>query len=176
MDHVAAVRRANPHTPASWARESNIHLTVKFLGEIRKSSVEQISLAAGKSSAGFASFSIEIGGTGAFPKRGVPKVLWIGVRDLSGQLSELHKQLELECARLGFPQEERLFHPHLTVARLRRPQGSRALAATHQGLAFAPLVFEVSELLVIRSELKTEGSRYTVLSRHSLAAPAARNN
>lgn len=130
--------------------------------------MERVSLAASKALDQIAPFKIEIGGTGVFPKRGMPKVLWIGVNDLSGELEHLQKNLELECALVGFPQEQRPFHPHLTVARFRKPEGMRTLAVTHQEVELAPYVVEVSELLVIRSELSSEGSRYTVLSRHSL--------
>lgn len=173
MQHITAMRQTVPHNHVSWARESNIHLTIKFLGEILESSVERVSLAASRAIAGITPFNIEVGGTGAFPKRGPPKVLWIGVGDLCGQLEQLHKQLERECARAGFPKDERPFHPHLTVARLRRPQGARTLATTHQKLSFAPVIVKVSELHVIRSELNSEGSKYTVLSRHELEGRSA---
>src|SRR3990172_1126215 len=173
MQHIAALRRAVPHAQASWARAASIHLTIKFLGEIRASLVERVTLAASKAVEQIGPFKIEIGGAGAFPKRGMPTVLWIGVNDLSDELGHLHKNLELECARVGFPREEKAFHPHLTVARLRKPQGSRTLAATHQEMEVAPTVVEVSDLLVIRSELNSEGSRYSVISRHSLAAKAS---
>jgi 2'-5' RNA ligase len=113
-----------------------------------------------------APFSIRLEQTGAFPKHDQPRVLWIGINDPTGKLGELHARLEEEGARAGFAKEARPFHPHLTVARLRKPQHARTLAVAHKQLEFEPVVIALSELLVIKSELSSEGSRYTVVSRH----------
>jgi 2'-5' RNA ligase len=104
-------------------------------------------------------------------------VLWIGVQDPTGKLAGLHARLEDESAKSGFEKETRSFHPHLTVARLRgrdRSKGdeatqSRRLAAAHEELLFPPLEITVSELLVIRSELGSGGSKYTTISRHRVS-------
>jgi 2'-5' RNA ligase len=98
--------------------------------------------------------------------------LWLGVNDSSGKLKGLQAKLDDECLRLGFEKEERAFNPHLTIARLRKPQGARALALAHKEMGFEPMNILVSELLVIRSELSSEGSRYTVISRHGLSENA----
>jgi 2'-5' RNA ligase len=114
------------------------------------------------------SFSIRLEETGAFPTRAQPRVLWIGTTDHSGKLAELHAKIEEESALAGFAKEARSFHPHLTIARLRNPQHARALATAHKQMKFEPVEITVSELLVIRSELSSEGARYTVVSRHAL--------
>ena len=95
-------------------------------------------------------------------------MLWIGVNDPSGQLTDLQQQFENECAKEGFPKEERAFRPHLTLARIRKTQGARRLAKVHEGIEFKPVEFSVSELLLFRSELSSEGSKYTIISRHGL--------
>jgi 2'-5' RNA ligase len=95
-------------------------------------------------------------------------VLWIGISDPSGKLGKLHAQLENESAKVGFEKEVRLFHPHLTIARLRQPQRAGALATAHKQMEFTPAEIAVSELLVIRSELGSAGSKYAVISRHAL--------
>jgi len=68
---------------------------------------------------------------------------------------------------VGFAKETRPFHPHLTIARLRQADTARELAVTHKQMEFEPLEIAVAELLVIRSELSSEGSKYTVVSRHA---------
>ena len=103
-----------------------------------------------------------------FPKHGTPRVLWIGVDDHSSVLTHLQAKLDEECLRLGFAKETRTFNPHLTIARLRKPQGARALAAAHKEMGFDPTEIKVMELTVIRSELSSEGSNYTTISRHVL--------
>jgi 2'-5' RNA ligase len=167
LQHIARLRDEVPQTRASWSRD-NVHLTLKFLGEIPQSRVENLSQAASRSVAGLSPFEVFVEETGAFPQHGPPRVLWIGVTDASGELAELHARLEEECAKAGFAKEERPFHPHLTLARLRKPQGARTLASAHQELGFEPVVVTVSELLVMRSELTNEGSKHSVISKHPL--------
>jgi 2'-5' RNA ligase len=94
--------------------------------------------------------------------------LWIGINDPAGKLVALHARLEDEAAKAGFAKEARRFQPHLTLARLRKPQHTRSLGAAHQQMQFEPAEIAVSELLVVRSELSSAGSKYTVVSRHAL--------
>jgi 2'-5' RNA ligase len=168
IDHIARLKGAAPDAPASWSRPDNIHLTLKFLGDIPQSSILNLSDAASRSVAGLAPFTIRLEGPDAFPPHGAPKVLWIGVTDVEGKLEELQRRLEDEGARSGFPKESRLFHPHLTLARLRKPQRAETLASAHKAMVFEPVEFVVSDLLVIRSELNSAGSKYSTISRHPL--------
>ncbi|MEP6569616.1 MAG: RNA 2',3'-cyclic phosphodiesterase [Acidobacteriota bacterium] len=167
LRHNASLKAAVPAARASWSRDTNLHLTLKFLGDIPQSVVAEFSQAAARSVAGAQPFTISLEDTGVFPTRGQPRVLWIGINDRSGKLAELQTCLEEESARAGFAKEARPFRPHLTIARLRHPDNASALAIAHQQTVFDPAVIAVSELLVIRSELSSEGPRYTVVSRHS---------
>ena len=166
--HINCIRNAVPDARASWSRADNIHLTLKFLGDISPLQVEKFSEAASRSVEDFGPFKIVLEHTGVFPPHGSPRVLWIGVNDLEGKLGELHARLEDAAARSGFQKEARPFHPHLTLARLRKPQHARTLAAAHKAMEFEPAEIAVSELLVIRSELSTTGSHYTTISQHPL--------
>jgi 2'-5' RNA ligase len=168
-DHINNLRRQVPDISASWNRDGKFHLTVKFIGEIPRARVERLSLAAQRATVDLSSFKLIVAGAGAFPKKGPPKVLWLGIDDPTGQLATLQARLEQECGREGFSNDERAFHPHLTVARLRKPQGARELAAAHQEMGFAAVEVPVAELLVIRSELSSLGSKYSVISRHAFA-------
>lgn len=168
-EHIDRLRSALPNARASWVREENLHLTLKFLGDIPVTKVEALAQAAQRAASEVESFEIVVGGCGAFPPRGQPRVLWVGIKDSAGQLELLHRALEDECAQAGFPREERGFHPHLTLARIRKPHDSRHLSAVHQEMGFEPQTVRASELAVIRSELRSEGSRHTVISRHSFS-------
>ena len=168
-EHIDRLRDANPEARASWNREENLHLTLKFLGDISVAKVEALSDAAQHAANKVSPFKLIVGGCGSFPPRSQPRVLWIGTGDPSGNLDELHRALEEECARKGFAHEKRPFHPHLTLARVRKPQGSRQLASLHKELGFHSEKVSVSGIGVIRSELRTEGSNHTVVSRHKLA-------
>jgi len=166
--HARGLRESVPAAQASWSRPENIHLTLKFVGEITKDRAAKLSEATARAAEHSDPFRIEIAGTGAFPNRGVPRVLWIGLNDSEGGLTRLHEQLERECLRVGFEQEARSFKPHLTLARLRRPDHAKALAAAHLEMPFESEKFTATEVLVIRSELSSSGSKYTTISRHAL--------
>jgi 2'-5' RNA ligase len=168
LQHIKRLREGLPDAKASWSQDANLHLTLKFLGEIDRNSLPNFSDAASRAVAGLAPFTIRLEQTGVFPKHGRPRVLWIGINDSAGKLAELHQRLENEAVKEGFEKADRAFNPHLTVARLRQPQQARLLADAHQRMQFEPAEIAVSELLVIRSELSSEGSKYTVISRHPL--------
>jgi len=167
-EHAARLRREFPHAKAGWERPEKMHVTLKFLGDVEAARVASLGAAAGRSTAGLSSFGLSVEGTGAFPPHGAPRVLWLGLRDDAGGLALLQSRLEQECEREGFPREPRPFKPHLTLARIRTPQGARELAAAHRQTPFGPITFKVSELTLVRSQLGPGGSRYTPLSRHSL--------
>lgn len=166
-EHIDRLRTAVPHVRASWVRDENLHLTLKFLGDTPVAKVEALAQAAQRAATTHSPFEIIVGGCGAFPPKGQPRVLWVGLEDPSGQLALLRTALENECADVGFPREERPFRPHLTIARIRKPHDSRRLAAAHKEMVFDGETVRVSELAVIRSEVRSEGSRHTVISRHS---------
>jgi 2'-5' RNA ligase len=164
--HIDQLRQAVPDARASWAREENLHLTLKFLGETAVTKVEALSRATQHAADQFSPFEIIIGGCGAFPSSGQPRVLWLGIADLTNNLSTLSRCLEDECAKAGFLRESRPFSPHLTVARLRQPHGAHRLAEVHREIGFDSIPAKVRELCLVRSELRSEGSRYTVIARH----------
>jgi len=166
-EHIDRLRQAVPEARASWTREENLHLTLKFLGNTRVKKVESVSKAVERTAQRVAPFEILVGGCGAFPPRGQPRVLWIGIDDRSGNLATAHGFLEEECAKVGLARESRPFHPHLTIARLRQLKGARELATAHEQCRFDSIAVGVNDLCLIRSELSSEGSRYTVIARHA---------
>jgi len=165
--HASRLRRDFPEARASWPRPESLHLTLKFLGETEAARVESLSSAATAAAAGLNPFTLTIEGAGSFPPRGAARVLWLGVRDEAGQLSRLQLRLDNECAAQGFPRESKPYRPHLTLARLRAPHAA-ALSDEHRRTPFGPHTFQVSDFVLMRSELGPGGSRYTPLSRHAL--------
>ena len=85
--HVDSLRKAIPDVRASWARQENLHLTLKFLGEVPIAKVEVLSVSAGAAARASDHFDLVVGGCGAFPPHGNPRVLWIGIEDQSGKLA-----------------------------------------------------------------------------------------
>jgi len=169
--HIAQLREAVPTMRASWERTEKLHLTLKFFGDVEPERIlNQLAPALERAAQNIAPFDLAIEGTGAFPPRSLPKVLWLGITDSSGALAHVQQHLETECARENFPRDARRFHPHLTIARLRTPAGARELAETHTKMQFKAATFNVSEIVLVRSEMEVSGSRYTVISRHMLRA------
>jgi RNA 2',3'-cyclic 3'-phosphodiesterase len=146
-----------------------LHITLKFLGDVDVSNVEQLTNAAKAAAASSELFEVAIVAPGAFRKRGKPAVLWLAIDEPSGALAELNSRLEDETAAAGFPREKRAFSPHLTIARIKVPEKNGELIEAHLAAPFEPAKFIVSELLVVRSDLGPSGSTYTTLSRHSLS-------
>jgi 2'-5' RNA ligase len=167
-DRITRLREAVPEARASWERMEKLHITLKFVGETAPERVEVLSGAATRAAQTIQPFSLALSGAGAFPPRGIPRILWLGIEDDSGALAQLHSRLEDECAAAGFAREKRPFHPHLTLARIRAPQSALELARLHQEIVFEPIKFDVTNLVVMRSELGPGGSRYTLISRHEL--------
>lgn len=189
-EHINRLRRDVPDIRASWSRESNLHLTLKFLGNVLLSEIPTLSDAIGRAVSDIKPFDLTVAGCGVFPPKGKPNVLWIGIDRSAGilragrghfartssseknftpsPLTVLHQRIEDECANADFPREPRAFHPHLTIARLRKPGNERRLAEAHQNLGFPPETFPVSEVVVFKSEALREGSNHTPISRHAL--------
>ncbi len=168
--HIAQLRQALPHVAASWNREENLHLTLKFLGDVPFEKIEELSNAVAVAASQIKTFQLTVAGGGTFPPRGKPNVLWIGIEDASGSLAQLQRNLDDNCARIGFARESRTFHPHLTIARLRKPTGARDLGDAHRITEFPGSSFTVLEVVGLKSELLKTGAEHTPLFRHHLAA------
>jgi 2'-5' RNA ligase len=172
-EHILKLRKAVPDVAASWSRVENIHLTLKFFGNVALDRIEVISAAASRAVAEFSPFPIGVCDTGVFPRPSRAQVLWIGVSDSSGKLSALQERLENECAAEGFSKEDRVYRPHLTIARIRRPEGGRRLAETHLQMDFPRIDIDLTELVLFRSELSPRGSKYTAISKHPIRNQSA---
>ena len=167
-EHARRLRDAAPEVAASWSRPENIHLTLNFFGNVDPVKVPVISAAATRVINKFSVINVRVARTGAFPGPRWPQVLFVGIEDPSGALSKLQSQLADEFAHEGFPKEDRVFRPHLTIARIRNPHRAANLAQTHFDMGFEPVELTLAELVLFRSELSSKGSKYTAISRHRL--------
>lgn len=165
-ERIALLQREMRQTDAqvSWAKPENIHLTIKFLGNVAQSKIQPVCRAVERAAASIEQFEIEIAGAGCFPSPRNARVLWVGLAELPGALKRLHASVEDELAREGFPREPKRFSPHLTIARIRSLHGAGLLAEQLIARSFEPESFTAREVIVMRSDLKPTGSIYTPLA------------
>jgi 2'-5' RNA ligase len=103
----------------SWVAKGNLHLTMKFLGEICSDRLPVLGGALEGVAAVFAPFPLEVSGGGTFPGPRNPRVLWVGFREPLELVAKLQQNIENALSGAGFPREDRPFHPHITVGRVR---------------------------------------------------------
>jgi 2'-5' RNA ligase len=158
----------------SWVKADRIHLTLKFLGSVPPDRIESVQSALGPVAASASPFRLQPAGCGAFPAIKQMRVVWVGLRGDDQALISLQKSVEDALAPLGFEPEDRPFRAHLTLGRVKGRQHLRALQdalLTHQG--FESEVFDVTELVLYKSDLLPDGARYTPLFRASFAGKPA---
>ncbi len=147
-----------------WTRSSNIHLTLKFLGDVETSRIDAISEALKNIACQFTPFTTSLAGVGAFPNSRKPRVVWVGLKKGADELVDMAKQIEGSMKRLGFPREKRRFNPHLTVGRIRRLEHPALMTEALERPDVGELGgFTVQRIALIKSQLDPAGSIYTTL-------------
>ena len=157
----------------SWSKTKNLHVNLKFFGETTESQVDQIRHAVEPAISHLSPFGLELKGFGVFPDHRSPRVLWIGLGGDLDSLSKLADGVSKAVVPLGFPQEDRPFRPHLTVARVKRDH--REVGRVLGTLGFFSDPFPCGPILVERvtlfkSDLRQTGPIYTKLWDVSLQA------
>ena len=171
-DIAAIVDRLRPASPpARWVPAENLHLTVKFLDEIREDQVQPITDAIGRASTTVAPFDIHLSGFGVFPNERKARIFWIGIEAGVDILRPLARAIDDQLLPLNFAREDRLFSAHITLARLREPGPADRLtkAASHVNYQSGPI--PVREIHLMRSVLSPAGAQYSILSTVPLLAP-----
>ena len=147
-----------------WAPVGNIHITLKFFGNITDTQVVDISEAVAAAALDQKPFSLTVTAAGAFPSPKSPRVLWLGVGGDLDIMRDFHRRLEAGFAILGFPPEDRPFAPHLTLGRVKSPAGRVELSRSLVHLATPEVApFPVNEIVLFRSQLSPKGATYLPL-------------
>ncbi len=168
--HRAVRALRDVELPVRWIEPDNFHVTLKFLGEVRRERVDDIAAAVEKVASATGAFTTEISGFGAFPTIRRPRVIWLGV-GATPELRCLKQDIEWALGEVGFPAETRAFHPHVTLGRANDAGGAgvfRGLDTLMAELAF-DAELKVHTLDLIRSHLSKDGAHYSVVSGARLA-------
>lgn len=149
---------------ARWQNDGQLHLTLRFIGEVDRHLAEDIANALGQISV--PAFEIALKGVGSFETDGKRSTLWIGI-DAPEALKTLHDKIASTFRPLGLEPDHRRFLPHITIARLNRSSGPIAdFLVQNTGLVSTP--FPVSYFHLIESSLSRDGARYDSIARYPL--------
>ena len=154
-----------------WVKPENIHLTLKFLGEIDERQLTAVIRILEETAQSQPAFSVSLSSLGAFPKLEHPRVIWVGINRASEKIRKIAEMLEEKISLIGLTREERPFASHVTIGRVR--------SALHRGelvnqLKTARLKegqeFLVTKLTLFQSILSAQGPAYTLLKEANLKA------
>ncbi|CAA9580395.1 MAG: 2'-5' RNA ligase [uncultured Thermomicrobiales bacterium] len=173
--------------PVRWVAAETAHLTLQFLGDTPPERAELLRLALPPLVAGHPAFDLRTADLGVFPNQKRPRVLWLGLWGPAHRLETLQRAVTGLLRDLEFPVDDRPFHPHITLGRLRDAPNTPTrdlpaaiqrryaeLAAAGRGTAKAPTPVPVREVLLMRSFLGRDGARHEPLARCPLGPPAER--
>ena len=166
IEHATSNLRRGTGSLIRWVAVENMHLTLKFLGDIPTANMEVLTQMIRAEADSFNCFDIHLTGIGSFPNPKRPRVIYIGIQ-APAELEAFQRQLESATRRLGYNSEERAFAPHLTIGRVRQniPQDDqqkirRALEASKID---SPGTAKVNSVHLYKSDLKPTGPVYTKL-------------
>jgi 2'-5' RNA ligase len=146
-----------------WESSDKLHCTLKFLGNTEERLLPEVNAAAGKAAGAIAPPLVRYGTLGCFPSRSAPRVVWVGIEDLSGALARLHEDLDRALEGVGFEREERLFRPHVTLGRVKGMRNLHNLIRSLESLTFDSEPTTLSALRLVKSNLQPSGSVYTTM-------------
>ncbi|MBN1381242.1 MAG: RNA 2',3'-cyclic phosphodiesterase [Deltaproteobacteria bacterium] len=146
-----------------WVRPEGIHLTLKFFGDIALTDVETISATVREQIRGQGPLMLHVKKIGVFPNERRPRVIWLGIGGDVSLLVALQKKIDKALENFGFPRENRSFSPHLTLGRVKSPQGLNGLGKLIEESDDSAGEFSAAELILFKSDLRPDGAVYTKL-------------
>ncbi len=154
-----------------WVKANSIHLTLKFLGNIHPDQVDDIAAVTARAVRNEPLLTLRAAGLGAFPSQRNPRVIWVGIEGEVKRLTHIQTRLEHDLVPLGFAREQRGFRAHLTLGRVKDKRNRQALIEAMIKLETVEFdFFDVTEIILYKSDLRPTGAIYTKLHRMPLDA------
>ncbi len=152
---------------ARWVNPHNLHLTLKFIGEYPQEGLQRLSNEIKATAELCATFTAALGGCGAFPAPGRARVIWVGMSAGEEEAAAVARKLDARLERAGVKRENRPFRGHITLARLKRPEGCAGMLHDLEELlgGLRDIIFKVNEVVLYRSILRPQGPEYVALER-----------
>ncbi len=151
-----------------WCSAEQLHLTLKFIGEVAEDQVTPIGDVVRRVAEGLQPFVIEVADTGCFPEQGSVRIVWVGGSEHSGSLAKAVQGLEADLEPLGITKEKRTFSEHFTIGRVKVDQSHGRLRAAVAASTFEPVCQEVNEIVLFQSILSGTGVQYSPILRAEL--------
>jgi 2'-5' RNA ligase len=168
-EYIAQLRLHAPNI--KWVRAAGIHITLKFLGEISENRVEQVRDKLAPICITHKIFNLTAQGSGFFPSKNKPRVVWIGLdQDRERSLYKLHQWIDDVMETLNFQREKRRFSPHITLGRIKNLGNFSELYSYLDKNPFPATSFSVDSVKLMRSILKPEGAKYSVIESYPLVS------
>ena len=163
--HIGEIRDRLRESGADvkWESDEKLHATIKFLGDTDEELLPEIVSTIGGVAQTFLPLDVRYKGVGCFPDKRSPRVVWVGMEDLTGSLGSLHDEIESALLGFGFEKEERSFHAHVTLGRVKGVSRIQNLLRMMESITFESQPVAIREIALIKSELKPSGSVYTTL-------------
>jgi len=147
----------------------NAHLTLKFLGNVNERRLEDIKNIVESVSKKIDPFELSLSGVGVFPNRSAPKVIWLGIGQGKGMLNRIKDMLEERLLEIGIGKEERQYHAHLTLGRVKLlKEKNKLISWLESNMNFEISSIKVRKITLMKSILKSEGAEYSPLLQAAL--------
>lgn len=156
-----------PEARIGWVRPEQLHITIRFIGDVKADQAEAITAALNGAIA-VAPFDLVVADAGGFPERGTPRVLWAGIAGGLERLVEVETAVSDRLTRCGIEREDRPYRPHITLARVREPGRLRSPALFETVAALEIGTTRVQAITLFQSRTSPQGAVYTPLSRTPL--------
>jgi 2'-5' RNA ligase len=153
-----------------WERDNKFHTTIKFLGDTDENLIPQVKSDISTVSRDYSPFDLTFDSVGFFPNWRNPRVVWIGCSVHDPVVSHIKIQIDKILAPLGFEVENKTFHPHITLGRIKSDNGVKHLLSIAESLTFEPSKVVMKELIFMKSILRPEGSEYFILEKFKLGS------
>jgi len=172
LEELVGRLKSESRTGVKWVNPQDIHITLKFLGDVATTRLDEITGALKVAAYGIKPFRLKVTGLGVFPNPQKVRVAWVGVSGDMDILEKLQQRVESNLETLGFTRESRKFAPHLTLARVREqvsPMERQGFGQFISRTSFnADSDIHVNMIHLIRSQLTSRGAIYSRLSKVEL--------
>lgn len=163
---ISALKNAGG--PIKWVAPTNIHLTLKFLGDSEENLIQQIKKIIDEVAAKHQPIPTTLNSLGAFPTMARPRVYWVDLKGGSSELGQIAAELDDAVHELGFEKENRPFRAHLTLGRVKFPKGLNQMNEILKTIRVNPVQQTFDRIILFKSTLTQRGSIYEILNEAKL--------